>query len=499
MNYEEQCNPECKVNFSTYQNELFSALNNEASIIVDAKAGSGKTTTIVEAANRLDTSSSILFLAFNRSIVEELKSRLPRNVNCATFNSVGWRSWLSFTGKKFVKVDAAKTRGIIRERFPIDDQEIYAAFVNKMVALAKSNGITLDSDIDDWYSLADHHGVFVDNEDADYTRAYELCRKTLNESIRIANFVCDFDDQIYMPWLRRASFQKYDCVFIDEAQDTSPIQADLISRMVANGGKIIAVGDPAQAIYGFRGADHNAMNNIRDTFGAVTMPLSISYRCAKAIIREAQKYVPDIEAFEHAPEGSVKIIDQYSIDDFDSKTAILCRNNAPLIEMAYQIIARGKGVNILGRDIGGGLKNLINKMKAVNVENLSVKLNNWLDKESEKLRNKDQEDKIQILEDKVTCINVFIDNLPEEKNSISDLINAIDALFSSSTSGVVLSSVHKSKGSEWDKVFILDFEKLMPSPYAKKEWQRIQENNLIYVAITRAKKELGYISSNCWK
>jgi len=488
------------LSFSTYQIALFNVIENDnCSIVLDAKAGAGKTTTILEACNRLPERASVLFLAFNKAIVGELSEKLPAGVNCRTFNSCGWGAWRSFTGRKYIKIDAKKTWRIIWDMLSREDSRLYGAFINKMVGLAKSSGLTPDSDSSEWWAVQDHHGVTLNSMDADYSEAMDCTVRVLRESIRQAYDVCDFDDQIYMPWLRNATFQRYDYIFIDEAQDTNEIQCDLLRRMLKPGGRLIAVGDPNQAIYGFRGADHNAMNNIRNAFGATELPLSISYRCAKNIIAEAQKYVSDIQAFDSAPDGTVEHVDGYTIETFNASDAILCRNNAPLIEIAYQFIARGKGVNFLGRDIGAGLKSLVKNMEARDLDDLEDKLDLWLGKESEKLIKKHQEEKVEILEDRVKCISIFIANLPQSRQTVGDLLDAIDALFQSKGRGITLSSVHKSKGREWDRVYILDFGTYMPSKYARKDWQKIQERNLIYVAITRAKRYLGYLPSGMWK
>lgn len=485
--------------FSTYQLAIFDLIENgDCSIIIDAKAGSGKTTTIVEACKRLPAGASVLFLAFNTAIVAELKARLPEHIACATFNSCGWRAWLSFTGKKYMKIEDKKTLNIIWDYFSDDDVKLYSSFVNKMVALAKSSGLTPADSDEKWLAVQDHHGVCLDSEEGDYDRALFLAKKTLTKSIELAATICDFNDQLYMPWLRAARFQKYDFVFIDESQDTNSVQKDLLTPLLKPNGRLIAVGDPNQAIYGFRGADATSMEQIRQKFNATVLPLSISYRCAKSIIREAQKYVPAIEYSPTAPEGSVESLLGYTINDFGDNDALLCRNNAPLIGMAYQIIARGRGVNFLGRDIGGGLKTLISNMEAKDLTELSAKLAVWLRRESDKLIQKRQEDKIELLEDRVNCIEIFMAYLPESRQTVSDLLDAIDTLFSQ-TGGITLSSVHKSKGREWHNVFILDFGKLMPSRYALKDWQKEQENNLIYVAITRAQTRLCYIDSNKWK
>jgi len=485
--------------YSTYQIALFDfTLTGKGSAIVDAKAGSGKTTSIIEVCNRLPDGASVLFLAFNKSIVEELKAKLPAGINCSTFNSCGWGSWRRYTGKRFIKVDGKKTWRIIWDTFTKDEVKAYGAFVAKMVGLAKSTGLVPEDDDSKWFKIQDHHGLTLASRDGDYNEAIDLSKQVLKQSIRKADDVCDFDDQLYMPWLRNTAFDQFDVVFIDEAQDTNPVQVALLKRMLKTGGRLIAVGDPQQAIYGFRGADHEAMNNIKEAFDCTTLPLSISYRCAKSIIKEAQKYVPGIEAFDSSPEGEVSHLDDYDINTFTANDAILCRNNAPLIEIAYQFIGRGKSVNFLGRDIGAGLKSLIKNMEARNLDDLSIKLDAWLERESEKLRRKHQEDKIELLQDRINCIEIFIQYLPQSRQTVGDLLAAIDNLFKSNGRGITLSSVHKSKGKEWNRVFILDFEKYMPSRWAKKDWQKIQENNLIYVAITRAKDYVGYIPSNSW-
>lgn len=453
------------------------------------------TTTIIEACNRLPEMSSKLFLAFNTSIVGELKAKLPKSVNCRTFNSCGWGAWLRYTGKKNLKLDEKKTWNIIWDNFQREDQDIYGAFVNKMVALAKSSGLTPEDHDDKWWSIQDHHGLLL-NDGGDYDRAMFLAKKTLRVSNDMGREVCDFDDQIYLPWLHNVGFDKYDVVFVDELQDTNEVQAELLKRMLNPGGRLVGVGDEAQAIYGFRGAGVDSMRLIQNAFGAKFLPLSISYRCCKAVVAEAQRYVSTIESFENAPEGQVETLNGYNIDTFTADDAILCRNNAPLIAFAYALITRGKGVNFLGRDIGGGLKTLVRNMEAKDLNDLSVKLDKWYERESAKLRAKKQEDKIELLNDRVQCIGIFMQYLPESKQTVNGLVEAIDALFERK-GGITLSSIHKSKGREWARVFILDFG-LCPSKWALKSWQKIQENNLIYVAITRAKQYLGYINSDSW-
>jgi hypothetical protein len=73
-----------------------------------------------------------------------------------------------------------------------------------------------------------------------------------------------------------------------------------------------------------------------------------------------------------------------------------------------------------------------------------------------------------------------------------DLIAKLNQIFSDNSDGICLSTIHKSKGLEADRVFIIH-EDLMPSKHAKKDWEKLQEKNLMYVAYTRAKSVLGFV------
>jgi superfamily I DNA/RNA helicase len=484
---------------SPFQQDVFDAVEyGKESLLIEAVAGSGKTTTIVEAVNLIKPGMKVLFLAFNKRIVEELKLRLPHAVHCATFNSQGYKAWRKYVGR-FVQTNGSKTWKIMKDLLCDEDIEKYGSFVRRMVSLAKSAGIggpLLEDDYENWEALRNHHNVYIQVEGADYLYGITLAQMVLRESIKMSRSLVDFDDQIYMPYLNNARFDKYDLVFSDEAQDTNEVQVELLKRMLKRGGRLVAVGDSGQAIYGFRGADHNAMNNIQKAFNCRRLPLSISYRCSKAIVRKAQEYVPAIEPFEHANEGYVGDIEEYNATDFKPTDAILCRNNAPLVKMAYSFIRRGIGINMPGRDLGAGLINFIRKLKGSDADEVIERAHDWLDKEREKLIEKGQEDKIESLIDKVECLEVIVENLDYDDRSTNALIEEIEYLFQESDSpAVTLCSVHKSKGDEWDRVFILDFYDLMPSKYARKEWQQLQEKNLIYVAITRAKSFLGFIRS----
>ena len=263
---------------------------------------------------------------------------------------------------------------------------------------------------------------------------------------------------------------------------------------------MIAVGDPNQAIYGFRGADSAAIETLIRWFKCATLPLSICYRCDKAIVREAQSIVPEIEAFDSNEDGKVEEIIRYNPSIFRSGDAILCRNTAPLVKFAYSLIRRKIPAKVMGREIGEGLVKLIKDLKADSIPELTLALSDWSNKQIDRLSQEDgNQAAIGVINDKVECIKVFMDNLDIRNFTVEGLSKSILDLFSdSSDAGIQLGTVHRSKGHEWDRVFILD-RHLMPSSYARLPWQREQEVNLQYVAITRAKHYLGYITSDCWE
>lgn len=513
--------------FSAYQTAVINTVKaGRRHTVVDAKAGAGKSFTILSAAAALSTSNALnggtLMLAFNKDIAAELVKKAKdrgiciggyKGVTIKTFHALGFGAWRNFMGNKKVEIDDKKSWNILNyagEDNPRWNKEFldeYAATAVKLVAFAKNagvgciiDGVKIENEPSVFAQLFHHHNMDLPSIDSEIDDAIELAMWLLAESAKVTRFI-DYNDMLWLPVFYRASFFRNQRVFVDELQDTNPLQLEIAVRSLKDSGQFIGVGDPNQAIYGFRGADSNAFNSVIDRFEAQVLPLSICYRCSKAVIIEAQRIVPSIEAAPGAVDGSVEAIEEYDTDFFKTDDmAILCRNNAPLISKAYALLKRGIPAQVLGRDIGTGLLALIDKMKATQFEVLISRLEAYFNREIEKANKKGLDNRLQQLEDQQACIEAFIDNLPETGRSIAGLKRAISRLFSDEveTGVVTLSSIHKSKGKEWTNVCILDHE-LMPSPYARKDWMKLQETNLEYVAVTRAMVNLYYIESNCWK
>lgn len=498
------------MNWSPYQDAIFRFITEDAgNASIEAVAGSGKTSTIVEAANRLPPTARALFLAFNKSIALELGARLPANVEAKTLNALGHGAWCRYTGKRTIKLNTDKTRDIIRDVMSDTEEKIYGFGVRRLVALAKTVGIVpqattktvlgglVEDNDDEWQGLIDWFDLdFGEGASIDY--AIDLAREVLEKSIYSAVSEIDFDDQIYMTTIMRVPMNLYDFVFVDEAQDLNAMQRQMLRMSLRPNGRLVAVGDPHQAIYGFRGADSQSMANLQSEFRTTTLPLSISYRCPKAVVAEAQRFVSHIQASDTAPDGEVITLGTFDHTHFDATDAIVCRANAPIIGMAFKLLRKQIPVRVLGREIGAGLIVLIKKMRASSLVELDTKLLDHQTAECEKFMRCHMEQKAEALMDRISTIQVFMDALEPGNQTIDALIRLIESLFTDNNRGrLTLCTVHKAKGLEWHRVFILN-PQLMPSKYATQEWQQAQEVNIQYVAVTRARQRLAYIDDKKW-
>ena len=258
-------------------------------------------------------------------------------------------------------------------------------------------------------------------------------------------------------------------------------------------GRAIFVGDPCQAIFGFTGADAEAIDNIMKDFSTVEIPLTVTYRCPKAIVRAAQKYVSHIEAHEDAPEGSVTSLEHADLltQNLVSADAILCRLTAPLVKQAFALIKAGIPCHVLGRAIGQGLIKLAKRWKTVkSLPTLLDRLETYQEREVTKLMAKGRETLAQAIQDRVDCLKAVAENC----DTLDCLYSKLESMFQDNSPTLCLSTVHKAKGKDWKRVFVLGQNAYMPSRWARQTWQKTQENNLIYVAYTRAMEQLVLVN-----
>lgn len=473
---------------SDNQLEIYSEVANEdTNILVSAVAGSGKTTTLVNCLEFISNDKEILFLAFNNAIVDTLKEKIkPRsNLLITTAHSFGLYNIKRNLGN--IKVDKNKStskikRLIKKHKIEFKKQNYYFFILSKIIDIARLN---LVETIEQLEEICDRHDLPA--SETELNLAFELLAMMRSD---IKSF--DFADMLYYPAVNEIRTKKYDYIFVDEAQDLSPAIQEIIKKSIARKGRLIAVGDPSQAIYGFAGADVESFERLKTMFkNTVQLPLSVNYRCGKNIVKLAQRLNPDIMPYDRNEDGIVR---RGKMEELLLSDWVLCRNTKPLILLNLYLLSIGIKSYVRGKDIGMGLINMVTKTKASLVKQMLVVLMFELEKERKRLQrfgvfNTDNSTKIINMIERIEILQILSSGL----NTTNELKQKIQEVFNEQKKAIVLSTIHKSKGLENNRIFVLCPE-LLPSKYAEQPWQLLQEKNLEYVMITRAKKELVYIS-----
>jgi DNA helicase II / ATP-dependent DNA helicase PcrA len=462
--------------WSTYQLAVFEDVaSGTGHTVVNAVAGSGKTTTLEEAVKRVPAGKKTLFVAFNKAIAEELGRRIRGgDAEVSTLHSYGLKCVTAGLGR--LRIDGKRVDDFCRalhgdEGSTWDLRRDLAKCVSLCKGVLAQTEEQVDAVIDAFQidsAVNGHRAGFI----ADVLKLLKQCAST--EDGRI-----DFDDMIWLPVVRNLPQRKFDRVFVDETQDLNAAQIELVLRAIKQDGRILAVGDPRQAIYRFRGADDQAFANVKSRLGATELPLSVCYRCCSAVIREAQTIVPDIQAAPDAVEGEVRSATfEEMVRDVRQGDFVLSRTNAPLISLCMGLLAEGRRAAIQGRDIGAQLAAFVRKSKAPSVEALRSYVEEWADKECARLAAKHRD--TQAVEDRAACILAISDGA----SSVADVVGRIEGLFADTDDGsrITLSTTHKAKGLERDRVWMLS------ATYRKRPG--VEEENLAYVAISRARKVL---------
>lgn len=486
---------------SKYQKTVYTYIKQgNGNAVIDAVAGSGKSTTIVNALQLIPSDKRVLFLAFNRDIVKELKAKIERlnlpNVEVSTLHSLGCRAMLrSFHStvaedKYTAELNDRIYRGVVKPNGELDESYMgeWRSNIRNLISLGRVNLVKTHRELNDlaWkYDL-----MLVDNE-------VEVAMNMIKWGESVKDCI-DYTDMIYLPVVHNVRMTQYDWVFIDECQDLNAAQRNLFLKCVKpNGGRFIAVGDPRQAIYGFAGADVESFNLLKKLPHTVKLPLSVCYRCDSSILDVARPIVPHIEARPGADAGVVNNVAK--LEEVKDGDMVLCRVTAPLVALCMRYISMNVKAYVKGRDIGANLKNMIAKTKASKMTEVMDKLG----REGSKIIGKviarqhcteaeaRQSSIYREYTDKVGAIEVLSSGI----ESASEVIDRIDKIFSDDTKeGICLSTVHKSKGLEADRVFIVCPDKFLLKFCMQVPWMAEQEYNLMYVAYTRAKHYLGFIS-----
>lgn len=466
-------------------------LGSKDNILVQALAGAAKTSTLVGIAERVK-GTPILSVAFNKRIAQEMEQRLPSHCTAKTLNSIGHTAWGQFIGKRLT-VSPGKSGDIVKslDLSQGEQEALRECFsdVVQLAAKAKLYGYVPEGRYDEALHLISFQELQEVLAEHEYDNlAWALLDQILVKSISLAYAgTIDYDDQLYMSTLFGAQLPRFPLTLVDEAQDLSPLNHQMIQQLVGNR-RIIAVGDHFQSIYGFRGAVSDGMAVLRHRFQMKEFYLTISFRCPKAVIRLARSRAPAMRWAENAIEGSVRELISssgkklaWSPNLFPRNCAVICRNNAPIFSLGLKLLAAGRGVTIRGMDVSKRLLKILKEFgdHAMPREELLGHLDRWR-------QVKIDEGKLseETIIDRYDCLRVFAN----AATNLGGAIKHAEALFAAE-GPIELLSGHKSKGLEWNEVFHLDPWRI-PSKYAKGREELEQEANLEYVITTRAKTNL---------
>lgn len=492
---------------SKYQETIFNTIvNDNKNIVIEAAAGSGKTSTLVKCISLIPSDQKILFCAFNKDIVKDIEKKVKNydNVDVRTVHSLGYLTIQRNLNSFKIQINENKYReylfnnikGYTSINISSFDKQTYLKYIDNICKLIDFCRYNLASENTEIEKLIDMHNIDIIADEVEVTKEMLHWGMINIEEV-------DYTDMVWLPNVlnMKPIGLQYDFILGDEAQDFSTAQRELIFKCKKENTRFIFCGDKNQCIYSFASASPDSFDKLKELSNTVVLPLSISYRCAKNIVKFAQNIVPTIEPNNDDRDG--EIVYDVNLEDIRDGDMVICRNNAPLMEAYNEFIRNGKKCFIRGKDIGINMKKMVNatnkKELNVNLDNDGVFVRLYYDYfiSRDKIINKTGLDlqtvtNMPIIANKLDMIHA-LEVLSEGINTSDELIEKIKNVFSDKKhGGIALSTIHKAKGLESDNVYIA-CRSLMPSKSAIKKWEVEQEKNLMYVAYTRAKNKLGFI------
>lgn len=478
------------------------ARDGKGNTLVNALAGTGKTWSLTGVAEVLPPRASVLVCAFGKEIEKTLVARIKPvrpNAQVQTLHSFG-RRVLMLASDGGVEYEHRKTDRIMDAVIGSDDTNPFLRAVRtvtkKVVSLAKAQLVSTAEQID---CLMDDFGVMVSPSlrDRVIDHAMEVLAASRKPPPRM-----DYDDMVWLPEVLGLPVPRFDHVLIDEWQDMTFGQIQLALRACKPGGRILAIGDRHQSIFGFRGAYAGTFDILVDKYGAKTLPLSVSYRCPRIVVEYARRFVPEFEAAPGAPMGEERETDIVGLmREVREGDFVLSRTNAPLATLCLAMLRKGMRVHVAGKDNGQRAIRFMQRSRSNSVAKLRDEVREWLAVERRRMTEKDRS--TDLIEDVADTVEALCDGL----TSVSEVVKRAEFIFADSEDAVegkseedptsskrapktsdriVLSTVHKAKGLERDRVFVLDG--------TFKPEKGGEESNLLYVAATRAKRSLIHVT-----
>lgn len=491
-------------------------------LMVDAGAGSGKTTTALWAMTLERHNPTTAFMAFNVDIAREIKSKAPFHVEVGTAHSFGLKAVRS--AFRNVKVWDFKDHGylsksatIMKEYDFLNEKKmrgiprgVAKSIIRNAERLMSLTKLTLadENDKEQMFALINRYSLEfkVGDGKGDIVNDVVAIMPKLMDTAREMTDEIDFDDMIWLAKEYQLSIPQSEQVYVDECQDLSNLLRWLAARMA--GERIVTVGDEFQAIYGFAGANTDSVDLIVKEFDSKVLPLMTCYRCGHKIIEEVNKIMPKLKA--HPDNSTGEVVTHYQgrrdaegnayrfdLTEIEDGSMILCRRNSGLIRPCFEFLKKGRRAIIKGKNIGDSLDNIVTSLEdggTCNMTQFLDRLEVWKEDKMEALnkRANPPEQQIELIQDQHDAIKA----ISEGCSSPFEIKNKISMIFSDEKiDGVTLSSIHKSKGLEADRVVIVQAEKIRICTPKMKPEDHIQERNLEYVAKTRPRHRLDLVYS----
>lgn len=470
----------------------------EGSCNVIARAGTGKSTLLLECSKIVQGKAYLG--AFNKSIAQELQDRLgssAKNVTAGTMHSLGYAIWRKSNPTMNCKVEGRKVNYLARNLFPYDKP--CATAIADAVGYAKLAGFGLPgipNTEENWTALIEQYDLW-DEITVSPERAIESCKKVYQKSLDLAKqhvSEVDFSDMILLPLMFSEPTQDYDWMMQDEAQDLSETRRRLMKHVLRPGGRIIAVGDPAQCIYQFAGSSHNSMDLLKADLNSAEFPLNVTYRCPRKIVEMAQQWVPDFTAHPSAPEGAITKISHIKFWEqaLHVNDVILCRNTRPLLGIAQRLRKEGVACVVEGAN-GKNLIALAERWGDLEIHLWLMRLDAYEEKEVTKYHAKEDFERAEYVNEKCSMLRDLCEDLGDTSTT-RELVRKIEFIFGEDRREredvIRLCTIHRFKGREAGRVFLIGRNRYQPSKWAKTETDMQAERNLQYVAVTRVKREL---------
>lgn len=457
------------------QLKILDAARTLRSIVIQAGAGTGKTSTFLQLAEARKRNS--IYISYNRSIADEARGRLPGHVRCTTTHGLAYR-FMSQDHRRRLESrvrqrssDAAQILGIIdlelTERLRIPSIQL------ARIALEAVDRFCYSSDYEITTTHIPHQNT-ITGEDHEALAAAVLryARRAWDDIVDPGGRLRFVPDHYLKMWALTDPVLRTEVIMLDEAQDSNPLIVNLVKNQ-SNAQQIIC-GDSNQSMYEWRGA----VDALGQWDADAVLYLSKSWRFGPAIADEANKWLARIGTALRLS-GNPAINSR--VGRLDEPTAVLCRTNAGAMKNVLSLLNENRKVALVGK--GAELQQLIRAAADLKSVGRTTHPELFTFKSWGALQDYVENDPSG------RDLKPFVDMF--DAHGVGELQAAVDALVPEESADTIVSTVHKAKGWQWESVKISDD---YPDETSRRDDNRKNNSKseamIAYVAVTRAQQLL---------